>query len=224
MTTTFPDTATDTLRAAAAAVHGSHRVDAYLSQLTAAHPEPDQARIAVWRDTLERQRLSGLPTAVVFDLDGTLLDSRPARLHLTGEFRDLDAYHRATDVAPVIAAAAAVHEACLRLGHKVLLFTARRISERRRSETWLETNGLHVDQFFMRGMGDNRDDYRLKQNMYFAAVRQFNVLHALDDNPEVLRMWADLGVSATAMPNCSYGYDDGMNAPQGDLTVDNPFA
>lgn len=197
---------TDLLETLAAQVHGGH-AEEYLRQLRATHPEADADRLATWIDTLAAQASSDLPMAVIFDLDGTLLDGRAARRLLSGPTRDVDAYHAAVAEAPPLAAVLAVHKAVTRRGFAVVVLTSRMERNRVRSVRWLNDNAIDADALFMRADGDLRDDYAVKGDLYQRIREHFNVVHALDDNPDVLRLWADLGVAATTVPNFSYGDD-----------------
>lgn len=198
-------------------VHGVGASD-YLRQLRAHHPAPAARQVSIWLTTLEFQASSDLPRAVVFDLDGTLLDGRTARAHLTGPTRDVDAYHRAVATAPPIESVVAVYRACRLQGLATLVVTYRMRRNRRLSEHWLAGNEIDFDAIFMRADGDMRSDYDVKGELLRVAQRRYNVIHALDDNPMVLRLWSDLGLAATAVPNQSY---DGAVATDGPIEVQN---
>jgi hypothetical protein len=49
----------------------------------------------------------------------------------------------------------------------------------------------------MRKDGDFRPDYEVKSEILAKIKKQWNVIHAIDDNPAVLRLWFENGISTT---------------------------
>lgn len=206
-------TAFDQIANAARAVHGDF-ADAYVARLAAFTPSPTAEQVAVWASTLAGQTASPLPDAVIFDMDGTLVDVRGVRHYVTGEHRDFDSFHRASSFCPpnpkVAALAHSVHEQ----GMAVVVVTARKHCYRDLSVGWLHKYGVPFDAVFTRPAGDDRPDYQVKRDIQAAVRERFNVLAAVDDNPQVLALWDEVGIRAVVVP----GFDpvvDGVLEPQG---------
>lgn len=139
-----------------------------------------------------------LPPAVIFDVDGTLCDVRTIR-HLI-DTKGFDAFHRASADCPphphVVQAAVDAHAA----GKKVLIVTGRVEKWRRLTSMWLALHGVPSELLAMRPDGDFRKDYVIKKEILARLRQGYLVEHAWDDNPAVLRLWADEGIPTTVVP------------------------
>lgn len=63
------------------------------------------------------------------------------------------------------------------------------------TRSWLNSNvGYETSPLFMRADGDNRHDYIVKREIYEREIKdRYNVVAILDDRPQVIRMWQELG-------------------------------
>lgn len=137
------------------------------------------------------------PTAYIFDVDGTLANVDPY-LHLVrGSNRDYDAFHEASinalpnlDVVEMLNNAAADK-------HAILVVTSRKEKYRGLTSMWLAKNNLRSHALFMRADEDNRPDYEAKKDMLDKIKNHWDVLHAIDDNPNVIRLWNDHDIPTT---------------------------
>ena len=110
------------------------------------------------------------PSAVIFDMDGTLADVSSIRHHLTRfdktkrrVIKHFDRFHaESVNVPPhnhVVNAAQVSHM----LGNAVLIVTARKHMWRNHTAWWLAMHGVPSDMLMMRGNDDNRKDYEVKK-------------------------------------------------------------
>ena len=77
---------------------------------------------------------------------------------------------------------------------------ARRHTWRHHTAWWLALHGVPSDALFMRGNDDARRDFEVKADM-LATIRQaWDVVHAVDDNPAVIRLWEEHGIATTVVP------------------------
>lgn len=80
----------------------------------------------------------------------------------------------------------------------ILVVTAR--SERWRAHTayWLKAvaNVPH-EALFMRQSQDHRSDYEIKKDILEHITQFWDVLHAVDDNPNIIRLWEENGIPTT---------------------------
>jgi hypothetical protein len=134
-----------------------------------------------------RGEITGLPSAVIVDIDGTLAivtDRSPYSPH--GVLKD-------RPNAPVIEVARALQAA----GHALVIVSGRSELARADTETWL-TRHLAVKHEgpFMRADGDERQDAITKREIYERDIApRFSVLCVLDDRDQTVRMWRRLGLA-----------------------------
>ena len=61
--------------------------------------------------------------------------------------------------------------------------------------SWLERHKVQYDDLFMRNVGDERDDYIIKGEIYDSFIEPFyKVLFVLDDRKRVVDMWRGKGL------------------------------
>jgi phosphoglycolate phosphatase-like HAD superfamily hydrolase len=137
------------------------------------------------------------PVAYIFDVDGTLANVDPY-LHLVrGSNRDYDAFHKASiDALPNIKVVEMLNNAVADK-FAVLIVTSRKEKYRGLTSLWLEKNNLRSHALFMRADDDNRPDYEAKKDMLDKITEHWDVFHAVDDNPNVIRLWEDNGIPTT---------------------------
>lgn len=142
--------------------------------------------------------------AVIFDMDGTLADVSSIRHHLTKfdstsrrVIKHFDKFHsESVNVPPhshVVNAAQVAHM----LGNAVLVVTARKHMWRNHTAWWLAMHGIHSDMLMMRGNDDNRKDYEVKKDMLNTIRQAYNVIHAWDDNPSIIKLWTEERIPCT---------------------------
>lgn len=144
--------------------------------------------------------------AVIFDMDGTLADVRSIRHFVVpptpkpkGWKKDFHAFHsRSVDVP----ANRAVVDHALRaslLGNAVIIVTARAAKYRPHTAFFLAMHNIPSDALYMRDDHDNRSDYYVKRDILAQIRKQYNVIHAVDDNPEIIRLWNEEGIPCTVV-------------------------
>lgn len=125
---------------------------------------------------------NGLPAIVIFDIDGTLAD-------LDGR----NPYDRDFINDPVI-------EPVAYMWHKIdcqykAIFSGRDGKFRRETLAWLARHDFVPTIFRMREEGDKRRDAIIKREFFEQEIRgKYNVFAVFDDRPQMVRMWAALGV------------------------------
>jgi hypothetical protein len=137
------------------------------------------------------------PTAYIFDVDGTLANVDPY-LHLVrGSNRDYDAFHEASiDALPNIEVVEMLNNA-VSDKHAILVVTSRKEKYRGLTSMWLAKNNIRSHGLFMRADDDNRTDYETKRDMLNKITKLWDVTHAVDDNPNVIRLWQDYDIPTT---------------------------
>lgn len=149
------------------------------------------------------------PDAVVFDMDGTLANVSSIRHHVrpdsTGkQYKDFDAFHRESVNVPPNPEVVEMTKQSAAEGKKVIIVTARRAKWRNHTAMWLAQNGVPSDAMYMRSDNDGRPDYEVKKDIHDRMSQSFNIVHAVDDNPNVLKLWHEKGIPTTRVP----GWED----------------
>jgi hypothetical protein len=137
------------------------------------------------------------PTAYIFDVDGTLANVDPY-LHLVrGPNRDYNAFHEASiDALPNLDVVEMLNNAVADR-HSILVVTSRKEKYRGLTSMWLAKNNIRSHGLFMRSDDDNRPDYEAKKDMLDKISSLWNVVHAVDDNPNVIKLWEDHDIPTT---------------------------
>lgn len=79
--------------------------------------------------------------------------------------------------------------------NNVILFSGREDSCAEITTDWLRENTTHFTKLYMRKSGDNRKDSIVKREMFENHIRgKYFVDFVIDDRPQVLRMWVNLGL------------------------------
>ena len=144
------------------------------------------------------------PISVIFDMDGTLANVSGIWHHIVpptpkpkGWYKNFHAFHTDSVACPpnpaVVDHAIRAHL----LGNVVLIVTARRAMYRHHTAWWLALNGVPSDALYMRGDKDGREDYLVKADILASIKTKYNVIHAVDDNPAVIRLWQENNIPTT---------------------------
>lgn len=137
------------------------------------------------------------PTAHIYDVDGTLANVDPYLHYVRGSDRDYDAFHRASiNAMPNIDVIEMVNNS-VSDKHAILIVTSRKEKYRGLTSMWLAKNNVRSHGLFMRADNDNRPDYEAKKDMLDKITELWDVTHAVDDNPNVIKLWQDNGIPTT---------------------------
>lgn len=142
------------------------------------------------------------PTAYIFDMDGTLVDTSAIVHHVLkppGQ-KDFHAFHsEAASAPPRPEVVQMVHDA-VDAGHDILIVTAREAVWRHPTAMWLALNRIPSHAMFMRSIKDYRKDYIIKKEILQRIRTSWEVVHAVDDNPAVIQLWEEEGIPVTRIP------------------------
>lgn len=137
------------------------------------------------------------PTAHIYDVDGTLANVDPY-LHLVrGPNKDYDAFHEASiDALPNIEVIEMLNNS-VSDGHAILIVTSRKEKWRGLTSMWLAKNDARSHALFMRSDDDHRPDYEVKKDILDKISKHWDVIHAVDDNPNVINLWEENKIPTT---------------------------
>jgi len=166
------------------------------------------------RKLLESWDGRGTPS-VIFDVDGTLADVRAYRHHVgvgpnatrvNGHVRkNFDAFHEESAAAPPHHAVAQAARDCVDAGIAPLVVTARKTRWRNHTAMWLALHDIPSEGMWMRPDTSGHADDQVKDAI-LARIQAngLTVLHAFDDNPRIVRLWASKRIPVTVVP----GWED----------------
>lgn len=143
--------------------------------------------------------------AVIADMDGTLADVRGIRHFVAAKPKDFDAFHAASEFVPANNQALEFVERHHDSGHVVLVVTARMQKWEPATRRWLDRHmSVPFDGPFHRQDGDLRPDIQVKRDIHRYLSRSYDIRAAVDDNPAVVALWAELGIPTEIVP----GWDE----------------
>lgn len=129
-----------------------------------------------------------LPTAYIFDLDGTLTNMAGNRGPYQYELCHTDLPF--DDVIWILTDLSGS-------GHKILLVTGREGNDvcQQRTKEWLENNFITYHEIHFRKEGDHRKDCVVKEEIFFENLaNKYNIMGVFDDRMQVVNMWDRIGV------------------------------
>lgn len=144
-------------------------------------------------------KMSARKDAVLVDMDGTLANVSSVR-HLVDGIntkKDFHAFHTASEFVPSNRQAV---DFCIRhhkAGDKIVIVTARMEQWRGVSDRFLDREvrpHAPIEAMYMRADGDYRKDYDVKKEILAEIRELFNVVGAIDDNPNVISLWEEEGI------------------------------
>lgn len=132
-----------------------------------------------------------LPTAFIFDIDGTLAtmeDSNGVRHRSPYDWASVGDDFLQEHVWIVM-------RALWEKGYRIILLSGRDSVCRKETEEWLKKHHICYTSLHMREEGNNEKDSILKQRLFFDEIAPYyNVKGVFDDRAQVCRMWYNIGV------------------------------
>lgn len=144
----------------------------------------DLGEVTDYSEVVPVERDVRLPAAYIFDIDGTLA-------HMTG--RSPYDYSRVSEdsLDPYVAYMLDV----LAESHHILMVSGRKDECRADTQQWLYNKGVHPDYLWMRAEGDDRNDWKVKYDIFNEHIRgKYDVMGVFDDRDRVVDLWRALGL------------------------------
>lgn len=138
--------------------------------------------------------------AIIFDVDGTLCNVTTVRHHVMGENRNFDAFHVESTGCPPVWVTRIIWHVVGFIGFTRIVVTARQAKYFQHTLWWMLLNGFNADDMFMRRTNDTRADAIVKREIFDVIRQRYNVIAAVDDNPNVIEVWRDLGLFTITIP------------------------
>jgi FMN phosphatase YigB (HAD superfamily) len=137
------------------------------------------------------------PTAYIFDVDGTLANVDEFLHFMRDGKKDYDSFHSASINAKPNLEVFSMLDNAISKGHAILIVTSRKEKWRGLTSMWLAKNNARSHALFMRDNDDNRPDYEVKKDILSKIEDFWVVVHAVDDNPNVIRLWEESKIPTT---------------------------
>lgn len=132
--------------------------------------------------------------AILFDLDGTIADTTD--IYAQHKIDHPDFLKKVQDAQPIHDIVAKMKKAKDK-GRDVVIMTARSAHYRKETKEWLNKNEIPYDALYMRHMGDERKDKKVKKELLKEEVLpNFEVKKAYDDKAKNVRMFRKEGIKA----------------------------
>ncbi len=126
-----------------------------------------------------------LPRVAVFDVDGTLADTRRREHHLRGR-KDWDAFFAAAADDEVHPEGMAVHRTAIERGLTVVYLSGRPEAQREASLRWLRENRFVDGELLLRPPGDRRPATVVKLEALIELAKRARLELLVDDDPAVI--------------------------------------
>ena len=130
---------------------------------------------------------TSLPKAIIFDLDGTVAFNDGKRGFYEWSKVGGD------NPRPLIVSMA---QNWYDEGYEIVFVSGRDSVCREQTTEWLDRHlGIEYSGLFMRAEGDTRKDSIVKKEIFFRDIApKYNIVGVVDDRPQVLRMWHEIGI------------------------------
>ncbi len=134
------------------------------------------------------------PKTIVFDIDGTLVDTSHIQHYLIGEPADFDQYNEESYLSAPIDWVVEHAKEARRNGVRVLQLTARNSKYRVMTAQWLSEHQVPSDALYMRNRTDERSDYDVKKDYIELLLKSYDIQKAFDDKPEIVALWQEYDI------------------------------
>ena len=169
-------------------------------QTKRSNTRPTRYFVIVQSNELQLPRISKLPKAVIFDVDGTLCDVSGVRYHVerpAGSInfkRDFDRFHAESIECPAHPDVLALLNRARAEGYAVVIVTGREEKWSFLTSTWLKDNGVAYEELLMRSAKDSRPDAVVKTEIARDISTRFEPCLAIDDRPDIIEVWHKAGI------------------------------
>ena len=129
---------------------------------------------------------TSLPNAIIVDVDGTIAHMHNRRPYqwdkVIEDFPKMD----------IINIVNSLHQN----GVTVIICSGRDGVAYEDTKFWLDEHNVEYDHFYIRGTGDSRKDYVIKEEIYDEHIKgKYNIVSVFDDRDQVVWLWRHLGLT-----------------------------
>lgn len=142
--------------------------------------------------------------AWIFDVDGTLANVDSILHYVSNEKNDpnfkkdyFNFHAHSVSVPPHPEVIEMVWDVIDNQRGDIIVVTARREEWRAHTASWLLKNNVPHVALFMRDNKDYRPDYEAKKDILDRINLFWEPVHAVDDNPRIIKLWEENGIPTT---------------------------
>ena len=141
--------------------------------------------------------------AWIFDVDGTLANVDPLLHWIVNQDRTTEKFKKNFDKFHAESIFCEPHKEVVDMlwekvnDFDIIIVTARKEEWRAHTAFWLAENDIPHKALFMRQNNDQRKDYEVKKDILKHIQWFWKVEHAVDDNPNIIDLWEENGISTT---------------------------
>lgn len=132
-----------------------------------------------------------LPSAVIFDVDGTL--SLKCDRDIYDGSKAIDDYLNKSVYA--------LYHIARSGNRKIIICTGRDGRYENVTKDWLAKHDINYDAFYIRKTGDSRCDAVVKREFLEDIVKTYNPILSVDDRDVVVNMWRESGIDTLQVDN-----------------------
>ena len=138
------------------------------------------------------------------DIDGVLCDSSKGVKEHIIKNKDYEGFRKDYAKYPSSESFVYLNNMMLKM-FDIVIITGRKEKGREATKQWLNSENVYYTKLIMRADDDNRPAEFVKKDFLQDVKEDYDILFAVDDKPEINKMYKDEGVLCL-MPN-STGYD-----------------
>lgn len=133
--------------------------------------------------------------AVIFDIDGTLADSRHRLQYLEQQPKQWDRFFSEAIKDKYIPAVYNEYKKYKKAGHKIIILTGRPENQRALTEEWLHKKDIQYDKLYMcPNKLTNTPQHEVKEAVILSLISQYKVIAAYDDNELMIPVYNKLDI------------------------------
>ena len=145
------------------------------------------------------ESISAKKSAIIVDLDGTLVDVDAIRWLVEGKTKDFNRFHLESKNSPEFDEVARLCNFAFFLGLEIHVVSGRLMKFHELSTNWLEANEIKFSSLQLRKENDFRPDVVIKKEM-FENLNMRNIIIAIDDKPAMRELWKQCGIKKVLDP------------------------
>lgn len=138
---------------------------------------------------LKKREVSKLAPLVVFDIDGTLVNTNAIQHLVSNGLRRFDTFHRESINCPPHHNILSIAKELLNNKVKVIGLSGRQEKYRNLTNYWLAMNRLPLDELILRPEKYLGNKIQFKTEVIYDLQLRFEIIAIFDDDPKLLQAW-----------------------------------
>lgn len=136
-----------------------------------------------------KKQSKGPHPAVIFDIDGTLVDVTSIQLLVSDGIRRFDDFHRESINCPPYYKVLEIAQALIKEPIRVLAISGRQEKYRSLTDYWLAMHSLPLHELILRPNDYQGNRIQFKEEVFSNLVSKYQVLAVFDNDPQLISLW-----------------------------------